>query len=198
MGVLGPHPMGSTAAQLHIRVRLAAVACCQFLFFPRAWKSPDFPGVRGVEPCRQLALCPWSCGKRQPGHRPCPVQSPGSAGLCLELCRGQGWDQAEACCGVRVPQNHPVSRQTLLCPLSQTVGLWRVRGQQELCSCSAPCVTSLPGLRWFPRLVTSPLERTVLVQIFGKAQEPPALPDAYTAPTGDGAEVLGCSWGHRV
>lgn len=105
----GPGPVGSAAEQLHMGVRLAAVAHCQFLFFFSEPGNPlTFRGVRGAEPCRQLALCPQSCGKRQSGDRPCPVHGPGSAGLGLGPgpCRGQGW----GCVGV------PGSHKTIPCP----------------------------------------------------------------------------------
>lgn len=72
MGVLGPHPMGSTAEQLHIRVRLAAVACCQFLFFPRAWKSPDFPWGEGCGALPPAGPVPLELREEAAGAQPLP------------------------------------------------------------------------------------------------------------------------------
>lgn len=169
----------------------AASSC----FFPEPGNPLTFRGVRGVEPCCQLALCPRSCGKRQPGDRPCPVQDPGSAVLGWGHAGGRDGTWQGPCWA---DKNHRMCQQTLLCPLSQVVGLWRVRGQQGLWSCSAPCAMSLAGLSHFPQLVTSPLKGIMLMQIFGKGQEPLALLDAPTAPMGDRAGVLRSSWGHPI
>lgn len=187
MGVLGPSSHGPhSGAAPH----QGAPGYCRLLpvpvFFPEPGNPLTFRGVRGAEPCRQLAPCPWSCGKRQPGADPAPCRVLAGLG-----CAGSR-DGSRA----EVPGSHKTilyPDRPFCAPLGQVVGLWRVRGQRGLCSCSAPCVMS-----WFPRLVTSPLEGTMLVQIFGKAQEPLALPDAHTAPMGDSAGVFGCSWGHPV
>lgn len=80
----------------------AASSC----FFPEPGNPLTFRGVRGVEPCCQLALCPRSCGKRQPGDRPCPVQDPGSAVLGWGM-QGAGMGPGRGHAGLTKPSHVP-------------------------------------------------------------------------------------------
>lgn len=127
----GLHPTGSTAQQLHIRVRLAAVACGQFLFFfPRAWKSPDFPWGEGCRAPLPAGPVPPGLREEPPGDRPCPVQGPGRAGAVQGAGMGPGR-------GVLRYQGPTKSSWIQTDPSVPPPSIH----QRGLCSCSAPHVS---------------------------------------------------------